>query len=208
MQILYVLGEVQVLEQRRTALDSSANRGLALLDRIGRLQRVVELLIAEHHDAVIVAEQNLARIDLDLSEANRPLNQRRLVRPDSPGNRTQGVNRDWQLGEGGGVSAEAVDDDAGHATPYRFGCEELTQHGVLSSASLDDEDVAGAAVLQTGQYGHEVGGCGNGNGSADHANAASVRAQLAWQDAERLVGVGQAGSIELPDLGWDLAGAH
>jgi hypothetical protein len=62
---------------------------------------------------------------------------------------------------------------------------------VLRGAGIDHQDVAGAAVFQTGEHGHQVIGRGDGNSSSDHTDAARVRAELAWQDAQRLVRVGR-----------------
>jgi hypothetical protein len=47
-----------------------------------------------------------------------------------------------------------VDDDAGHLTTESLGCEEFTKYRMKGAAGVDDQDIAGAALLQTGEYGH------------------------------------------------------
>jgi hypothetical protein len=54
---------------------------------------------------------------------------------------------------------------------------------MLCGACVDDENIAGGALLQTGEHWHQVGRGTDGYGSTDHPEPAAVRAKLARQDA-------------------------
>ena len=168
----------------------------------------VQLGVADYHDAVVVAHQDVAGVDLDVSKTYWLLRHGKPGGSGRSGNRAERVDGQRQLGQGRGVAAQSVDDDAGHLASDRLGGEEFTEHCVFGGPGIDDQDVAGAALLQTGEHGHQVAGGGDRNGPADHTDATRVRAKLAWQDAQRLVRVRETRGVELPHPWRDRATGH
>jgi hypothetical protein len=79
---------------------------------------------------------------------------------------------------------------------------------MLGGTGVHDEDLPGTALFQAGQDRNQVSRCAGRDRPADHAEAAAVWAELTWQDAQRLVRVGETGSVELPHLRWYSALAH
>src|SRR4030095_7296048 len=106
--------------------------------------RRIQFRVAQYHDAVIVAYQDLAGSDLDVSQANGLLGDRKLRGSRGTRNSAEGVDGQRQLGQGRRVATRAVDDNASHTAPYSFGCEELTKHGLLGCACVDNQNVARA----------------------------------------------------------------
>jgi hypothetical protein len=82
------------------------------------------------------------------------LGNRKPSRSGGTRDRAEGIDGQRQLGKDGGVAAQSVDDDAGHLTTESLGCEEFTKYRMKGAAGVDDQDIAGAALLQTGEYGH------------------------------------------------------
>ena len=148
-------------------------------------------------------------MDLDVSQTDWLLGDRKSSGPGSSGNCAQRVDGQRQLGQSRGVAAQSVDDDAGHLTPYCFGGEELTEHRLFGGPGVDDQDVASPTLLQTGEYRYQVAGSCDRDRPADHPDATRVRAKLPGEDSQCLVGVGETRRVELPDWRRDRrAGGH
>jgi hypothetical protein len=79
---------------------------------------------------------------------------------------------------------------------------------VLGGASVDNQNVADTTLLQTGEYGQQVRSSRDRDRSANHTVAAAVRTELAWQDAQCLVRVGETCRVELPCLCRNRAAGH
>ena len=79
---------------------------------------------------------------------------------------------------------------------------------MLRRTGVDNQNVAGAGLLEASEYGHQIRVRRNRDRSTDHAQAAPVRAEFPRQDAQRLVCVGEACRVELPDLRRNRGRAH
>ena len=89
------------------------------------------LVVAGHDDAVVVAEQQVARPDLDAADRERHLDDGHGSGRAGGRRDAAGVHREVEAGERTTVPAAPVDHDPGHAAAQRLGGEQLPGHGVL-----------------------------------------------------------------------------
>jgi hypothetical protein len=90
----------------------------------------------------------------------------------------------------------AVDHDAGHSLPGRFGGEQLAGDGATPAGRVDDEHVAGSCLLQRLEDLEEVQPAGDGERGPDQPRRVGQRPDGRVEDADGGVRVADARRVE------------
>ena len=103
----------------------------------------------EHHDTVVVAEQHVPGAERDTAERHRHIDLAETFLAGGAGRRTDRLDPQIELAEGGDVADAPIDDEARPAAVSCQAGHDLTDEGHAQGAtSVDHEDTAAARLRQ------------------------------------------------------------